>query len=107
MPLMMCPNCQASMQAVQRSGVEFDMCPTCRGIWLDRGELEKLMGMAREPEADAPRPQQYSAPQPPRDDYRRDDHKRHDDRRHYDDDDYKRRYGYKKKRGMDIFDIFD
>ena len=106
MPLMMCPNCQASMQAVQRSGVEFDMCPTCRGIWLDRGELEKLMGMAREPEQDAPRPQQYSAP-PPRDDYRRDDHKRHDDRRHYDDDDYKRRYGYKKKRGLDIFDIFD
>ena len=95
------------MQAVQRSGVEFDMCPTCRGIWLDRGELEKLMGMAREPEAEAPRPQQHSAP-PPRDDYRRDDHKRHDDRRHYDDDDdYKRRYGYKKKRGMDIFDIFD
>lgn len=102
MPLMMCPNCQASMQAVQRSGVEFDMCPTCRGIWLDRGELEKLMGMAREPEAEAPRPQQYSAPQPPRDDYRRDD----DDRRRYDDDKYDK-YGRKKKRGMDIFDIFD
>ena len=97
------------MQAVQRSGVEFDMCPTCRGIWLDRGELEKLVGMARDPEADAPRPQQYSAPQP-RDDYkrdhdRRDDYKRDDDdRRHYDDDKY---YGRKKKRGLDIFDIFD
>lgn len=108
MPLMMCPNCQASMQAVQRSGVEFDMCPTCRGIWLDRGELEKLVGMAREPEAEAPRPQQYSPPQPPRDDYRRDE-RRDDYRRGYDDDDRHKydKYGRKKKRGMDIFDIFD
>jgi hypothetical protein len=32
------------MQTVDRSGVQFDMCPTCRGVWLDRGELEKLMG---------------------------------------------------------------
>ena len=70
-PLLMCPNCQASMQAVQRSGVEFDMCPACRGVWLDRGELEKLVGMAREPEQEAPRPQHYNSA-PPRDDYRRD-----------------------------------
>lgn len=47
MPLLLCPNCNASMQSVQRSGVEFDMCPTCRGVWLDRGELEKLMESAR------------------------------------------------------------
>lgn len=43
MPLLMCPNDNASMQTVSRSGVEFDMCPSCRGVWLDRGELEKLM----------------------------------------------------------------
>ena len=36
------------MQAVQRASVEFDMCPRCRGVWLDRGELEKLMALERD-----------------------------------------------------------
>src|SRR3712207_2878130 len=58
MPLLMCPNCNSSMQAVSRSGVEFDMCPTCRGVWLDRGELEKLMASAQlEMQAPPPRPE--------------------------------------------------
>jgi Zn-finger nucleic acid-binding protein len=43
MPLLMCPNCNASMTEVKRNEVAFDMCPTCRGVWLDRGELEKLI----------------------------------------------------------------
>ena len=43
MPLLLCPNDNAPMQTVDRAGVQFDMCPTCRGVWLDRGELEKLM----------------------------------------------------------------
>lgn len=47
MPLLLCPNDNGPMQTVQRSGVEFDICPTCRGIWLDRGELEKLLDTAR------------------------------------------------------------
>ena len=40
MPLLMCPNDNAAMQTVNRSDVQFDICPTCRGVWLDRGELE-------------------------------------------------------------------
>lgn len=43
MPLLLCPNDNSSMQTVDRAGVQFDMCPSCRGVWLDRGELEKLM----------------------------------------------------------------
>ena len=43
MPLMLCPNCNTSMTAVNRQDVEFDMCSACRGVWLDRGELEKLI----------------------------------------------------------------
>ncbi|MCA6242291.1 MAG: zf-TFIIB domain-containing protein, partial [Phenylobacterium sp.] len=39
MPLLLCPNDNSSMQSVERAGVQFDMCPTCRGVWLDRGEL--------------------------------------------------------------------
>ena len=33
MPLLMCPNDNAAMQTLERSGVQFDMCPTCRGVW--------------------------------------------------------------------------
>ena len=91
MPLLLCPNDNSSMQSIQRSGVEFDMCPTCRGVWLDRGELEKLMTNEAAPPA--------HAPEPPRQEYRPQpgyDRPRHDD-------DY--RGGYRKKGGL--FDIFD
>jgi len=42
-PLLLCPNCNTSMQNVNRSGVDIDMCPSCRGVWLDRGELDKII----------------------------------------------------------------
>jgi uncharacterized protein len=48
MPLLMCPNCNASMTEVKRNDVAFDMCPTCRGVWLDRGELEKIIAGAKD-----------------------------------------------------------
>lgn len=60
MPLLLCPNDNSSMQTVDRAGVQFDMCPTCRGVWLDRGELEKLMSASAE-DAIASQP----APTPP------------------------------------------
>ncbi|WP_312781380.1 zf-TFIIB domain-containing protein [Brevundimonas sp.] len=106
MPLLMCPNDSAAMQTLDRNGVQFDMCPTCRGVWLDRGELEKLMASAAEEgRATAPQPTyQQPAPQPwsgqPQG-YR--EPPRYKDDRHRDDD-----YHYrKKKKRMDIFDIFD
>lgn len=43
MPELMCPKCQASMRSYERSGVVIDQCTGCRGIFLDAGELEKLM----------------------------------------------------------------
>ena len=52
MPLLMCPNCNEGMQEVRRNEVQIDVCPKCRGVWLDRGELEKLLHSAREVEAD-------------------------------------------------------
>jgi len=114
MPLLMCPNDSNPMQTLERSGVQFDMCPSCRGVWLDRGELEKLMeaasadGRASAPQA-APQPTYAPPPhQPPQQPspwgagapaYRDD---RHRDDRHRDDD-----YRYKKKKRDSIFDIFD
>jgi uncharacterized protein len=62
MPLLLCPNDNSSMQTVDRAGVQFDMCPVCRGVWLDRGELEKLMASAQEV---APPPMQGSQYQNP------------------------------------------
>lgn len=40
---MKCPNCQATLLITDKKEVEIDYCPECRGIWLDRGELEKII----------------------------------------------------------------
>ena len=44
---MNCPTCPSSVLVMtDRSGVEIDYCPTCRGVWLDRGELDKIIERA-------------------------------------------------------------
>ncbi|MFW3168544.1 zf-TFIIB domain-containing protein [Geodermatophilus sp. CPCC 206100] len=40
---LICPKCQGSMRTYERNGVHVDQCSDCRGIFLDRGELERLM----------------------------------------------------------------
>ena len=40
---MQCPVDQTVLQMTDRQGVEIDYCPTCRGVWLDRGELDKII----------------------------------------------------------------
>ena len=102
MPLLMCPNDDQPMQTMERSGVQFDMCPKCRGVWLDRGELEKLMETAtHEGRASAQPPQPaYAPPQPSP---WQGQQPRYEDRRRYDDDDHYR----KRKKRDSIFDIFD
>ena len=40
---MNCPRCNVSLEVSQRQGVEIDKCPSCRGVWLDRGELDKII----------------------------------------------------------------
>ncbi|MFI2810674.1 MULTISPECIES: zf-TFIIB domain-containing protein [Microbulbifer] len=41
---MNCPSCKESgLMAMDRNGVQIDYCPNCRGIWLDHGELEKII----------------------------------------------------------------
>lgn len=105
MPLLLCPNDNASMQTVQRNGVEFDMCPTCRGVWLDRGELEKLMQASRDDGAAAapPGPSPAAAPAPQRpQQYGYGERGEYGERGGYDQQGRPRR-----KRGFDLFDIFD
>ena len=40
---MKCPNCDETLVMTERQGVEIDYCPKCRGIWLDKGELDKII----------------------------------------------------------------
>jgi uncharacterized protein len=40
---MKCPSCDTVMNLAERQGVEIDYCPQCRGVWLDRGELDKII----------------------------------------------------------------
>lgn len=63
---MKCPTCpDATLVMSERQGVEIDYCPLCRGVWLDRGELDKLIerSVAEETSRAAPM-QAHSAPQP-------------------------------------------
>lgn len=86
-----CPNCSSDMILTERYGVDIDHCPRCKGVWLDRGELEKVANMQNRYEDDHYRKYHYG--------------KDHDE--HYDDDHddyyYKRKH---KKRGF-LEDIFD
>ncbi len=56
---MQCPVCRVPLAMSDRQGIEIDYCPQCRGVWLDRGELDKIIERSA-PAAPAPSP----APQP-------------------------------------------
>jgi Zn-finger nucleic acid-binding protein len=43
---MKCPACNETLTMTDRQGVEIDFCPKCRGVWLDRGELDKILERA-------------------------------------------------------------
>uniref|UniRef100_Q3ARG9 Transcription factor zinc-finger domain-containing protein n=1 Tax=Chlorobium chlorochromatii (strain CaD3) TaxID=340177 RepID=Q3ARG9_CHLCH len=40
---MKCPACHTELLLAERQGIEIDYCPSCRGVWLDRGELDKII----------------------------------------------------------------
>ena len=40
---MQCPVCREALRSSDRHGIQIDVCPRCRGVWLDRGELDKLL----------------------------------------------------------------
>jgi hypothetical protein len=81
---MACPIDGAQLVMSERQGVEIDYCPSCRGVWLDRGELDKVIERsAAESPRDVPAPQPYSA--------RNHDH----------------RHGYKKRSKSFLEELFD
>jgi len=112
--IMQCPVCDTTLRPIEKYGVEVDICPGCKGVWLDRGELEKIIQLevaggpvTRQSVEDGPgerRPQavpiQYQ-----------------DERRHHDDDDDDDRYHgqrtdnqgrpLRKKRGSWLGDLLE
>ena len=96
---MKCPVCSASdLLMTERLGIEIDYCPQCRGVWLDRGELDKIIERSvREPVqvAAVPAPQvRHPAPQPYN--VRHDHHEKH----------YDEHSGYRRKKSIwqELFD---
>jgi Zn-finger nucleic acid-binding protein len=89
---MNCPRCSEQLDEKDREGITIDVCRGCRGVWLDRGELEKLIARATKEidERPQPRSQEY------RQGYDRDDGPPSSD-------DYRRKHG-RKRSWLDIFD---
>ncbi|HEX9000005.1 MAG TPA: zf-TFIIB domain-containing protein [Blastocatellia bacterium] len=73
---MNCPSCNVELRITDRQGVEVDYCPRCRGVWLDRGELDKIIERSNAYEMNRK------------------------SERYDDDDDYKYREGYGKHHGQ-------
>jgi Zn-finger nucleic acid-binding protein len=60
---MQCPTDGTVLQMSERSGIEIDYCPTCRGVWLDRGELDKIIERSLTQPGPAAAPPPAPAPQ--------------------------------------------
>ncbi|HEX2084909.1 MAG TPA: zf-TFIIB domain-containing protein [Solirubrobacteraceae bacterium] len=68
MPDLICPKCQSPMRSYERNAVTVDQCTGCRGVFLDRGELERLVDAESafyERAAPPPPPPPVSGPPPP------------------------------------------
>jgi uncharacterized protein len=111
---MRCPVDGENLVMTERSGVEIDYCPKCRGVWLDRGELDKIIESASQAQAavalrEPPRAAVQSYAEEPRRDPPRQEARheaRYDTpRRRDDDDDYDRRP--RKRRESFLSDLFD
>ncbi|ESQ77329.1 zf-TFIIB domain-containing protein [Asticcacaulis sp. YBE204] len=127
MSALQCPVCRNDFREVLKEGIIIDVCTQCRGVWLDRGELEKLLSLAaggtvqRAPE---PQPAQYAPPplqqshyQQPQQPYPQQPyHQGHQTDKYgrpVEYDKYGRKIEYdkygnkKKKKGFDMLDMFD
>lgn len=94
---MQCPACSVDLVMAERQGTEIDYCPKCRGVWLDRGELDKIIEKSLA--AEAPRGVQEHREQ------RRDEQRYRDDRSRGDHDPHGR--PYRKKKESFLSELFD
>jgi Zn-finger nucleic acid-binding protein len=107
---MKCPVCDVPLSISSREGVEIDFRPHCRGVWLDRGELDKVIeraSAAMAPASSSGRGREYGDErgQERYEDRRYEDDRRYQDRRRYDEDD--RRGDKKRKKWSFLDDLFE
>lgn len=99
---MKCPNCNETLIMADRQGIEIDYCPSCRGVWLDRGELDKIIersaAYTAKDEAGPAQPPQPNQPYPNQPYY---------DKGGYNQPNYNDPYYYKKKKKGFLSDFFD
>ncbi len=92
---MKCPNCNETLLMTERHNVEIDYCPACRGVWLDKGELDKMLEYVENKYASTNPPQQYPSQA---DEYRQPKY----------DDDYKHnKHGKPYRKKSFLGDLFD
>ena len=101
---MPCPVCAVPLVMSDRQGVEIDYCPQCRGVWLDRGELDKIIerSAAAESASRPASPPQYVAP--PASEPHPESRPWGNEHRSYRPDD---RRGYPKRKKSFLEDLFD
>jgi uncharacterized protein len=75
--VMNCPICNIQLKMAERQGVEINYCPDCRGVWVDRGGLDKIIDRSG---AQIPAPRA-----------------REEDRHHHKDDSYRESHGHRRK----------
>lgn len=92
-----CPRCGSTLAMSERQGIEIDYCPSCRGVWLDRGELDKLIERADAASPAAPAPSAWAQPAPAH----------RPQGRHDRDDDHRRGQPHGQKRKSWLKEIFD
>lgn len=94
---LLCPVCRLDLVMSDRQGIEIDYCPKCRGVWLDRGELDKII------ERSLPASNSPLARDVPLDDARRQSGHSHDRR----DDDHRYGGGHGRRRESFLSRLFD
>ncbi len=99
---MKCPSCTETVLSMsERNGIEIDFCPSCRGVWLDRGELDKIISKAVSEQESLmkaeSKPAETNSSQQPS--YSNNDFRQHDMYR-------KNYYGHKRKKSF-LEDLFD
>jgi Zn-finger nucleic acid-binding protein len=98
---MPCPVCKIPLVMSDRQGVEIDYCPQCRGVWLDRGELDKIIERSAQEASPAVAPMAPAAPQRGPAPYQQQPYYGDDDGRH-------RQHGYRGKKRKSFFEeLFD
>lgn len=90
---MICPRCNTNLAISNTQGIEIDYCPNCKGVWLDRGELEKIIERSNSFES------HYMGG---------DDHRKYNDSHHDNHYDKHSDYGHHSKRKKGFFsELFD